>query len=1017
MSDENNFQLIGFNASLLGAYYGAKQQSNSLLTLPSVRSNVSLSNAQDAQTPWSKDNIEASKDLSSSSSALYRSLTSNFKKVQTQNNFIDRQDNTVRNSKLNNDSKGLFILYNALKDLKTIAEYAGDPRTSDNQMNAYNKLFQLGFSQVKNFIQTEKFEHLKLLQDEKTSSVTSKLGLGRKQYDYIGPQIHTGKVTDPIASLSGTETFTVKITKRINLSGTTTERIENFNINVADINGSPTLEGLLAQINTKIQSIKTTDKDGKEIPLFNTRIFAEETSKDKFALRIKTDFTEELTFASPDTESALYVVGDSWKINSTTKQIISDNPQTSFLTKLTNLSEIDVKREFHKNIFANESDTLLLPDKKVSTANVDPLANAAKTSTNAIAVDSKGYVYMVGSTDGRFGNHINTSKSGDAFLTKYDATGKQLWSRLIGSVEQANSYALTIDANDNIIVAGQAAELSGNVPSGQTTSGDNLFTGKDSFVVKYDSVGTEKWIYINDKYGTDAALAVTTDNDGNVYVTGKQNSLEISPSIPTGNDAAYVLKLNATTGTKSDYVEIGSSQSDIGKAIAVAADGNIVVATQENGHFILQKLNKDDLSDELWSYDFGDMGSGSSIDKIVTDGNRIYVAGSSNNSLTGGGTAINGPLGNLDGFVLALDDLGGSATADWSKFIGSDKIDSVEGITVDNGKIYLSGTTAGSVNGGTTQGGTDTFAMKLDATTGATDWSKQLGLASENRIATGVGFATLGSSVLTKLGLPIGGFEDDEKRDIQTQSTVRAGDYFYVKVNKFITKKIEIKEGDTFRTLANRINRVSFRYIKATVSFSSGTSKSTDKEEAKSFDLKAIMDEKLKEIRDKRNGITETESFKKAERDISGNTLKIQGIDGGEIEIIAGRGERDALKKLGLTPTKILSNEELFDLGKDKENQKFTPGGVFAFKLDDRFAMTSKRDARFIAKELENSIAIVQSAFRSLTFDPVADKIKKDALRKTGGHVPPHLLKQLNNYKDGLRRISTLLPQGSGVIT
>ena len=133
--------------------------------LPSVRSNVSLSNAQDAQTPWSKDNIEASKDLSSSSSALYRSLTSNFKKVQTQNNFIDRQDNTVRNSKLNNDSKCLFILYNALKDLKTIAEYAGDPRTSDNQMNAYNKLFQLGFSQVKNFIQTEKFEHLKLLQD------------------------------------------------------------------------------------------------------------------------------------------------------------------------------------------------------------------------------------------------------------------------------------------------------------------------------------------------------------------------------------------------------------------------------------------------------------------------------------------------------------------------------------------------------------------------------------------------------------------------------------------------------------------------------------------------------------------------------------------------------------------------------------------------------------------------------------------------------------------------------------
>lgn len=1018
MSDENSFPIFNLGADLLGAYYGARQQTTSLLTLPSVPSNVSLSNANSVLTPWDSDKAVEAERFGNSSAQLYRLLAKDYASIQNKTDFIDRRDPSVRKSDLDIDSKGLFTLYNAFKDLKTLAEFAGDPRTADSEMAALEAQFQLGFSQVKDFIHTESFDELTLLYGEKKNNVTTRAGLGKIEFDFIGPVVHQGELDDPISSLAGGETFTITITRKTTTSGVTTETTENIDILIPTVLEERTMETLLAQINTKIQDIKTTNDDGDEVPLFNTRFFAEEIETDKYAFRIKTDFSEKMSFSATDTEPSIYITGNSNEIDSLTKIVNSDVPTTSFITKLTDLAATDASREFHQSLFASEGEALLVPEKTALTV-IDPLEGAAPTTSNAIATDSNGNFYTVGATEGRFANHLNTSEDGDAFLNKYDASGKLLWSRLVGSQGEASSYAITVDANDNIIVSGQADKLSSGESNDPLATSDNVFSGKDSFVVKYDNVGTPQWMYINDKYGTDAAMSVTTDANGDVYITGKKNTAELSDTILTGSDNAYVMKLNGDSGNLSDYTEIGASTEDFGQGIAVAADGNIIVATHENGNFVLQKLDKDDLSSSLWTYDYGDLGSGSEIKNIVTDGNRIYVAGSSNNSLTGGGTEIDAPLGGLDNFVLALDDLGASATADWTKFVGSDKTDSGGGITVSGGNIYLAGTTAGDVGSDTLQGGTDSFAMKINGTTGVTDWTKQLGTESENREVTGVAFATLGTSVLTRLGFPIGEFEDDEKRAVETQTTARAGDYFYVKVNGLITKKIEIKQGDTYRTLANRINQASFRYINATVSFSSGTSSSIDKDDDEEFDAKAVIAEKLKQIQDERNGIVTAESFKKAKFDTFGNSLRIGSKDGGRIEIIAGRGDKDALEKLGLEPTLILSNQELFQLGEDDEeprNDKLI-GGVFAFKLDNRFSILNKRNARFVAQELEYAIGVVQSAYRSLTYDPIAEQLKKDALRNTDGPVPPHLLKQISNYQDGLRRISAILPQGGGIIT
>jgi trimeric autotransporter adhesin len=466
-------------------------------------------------------------------------------------------------------------------------------------------------------------------------------------------------------------------------------------------------------------------------------------------------------------------------------------------------------------------------------------------------------------------------------------------------------------------------------------------------------------------------------------------------------------------GSQEDYIELGSSSADLGQGIAVASDGNIIVASKENGHFVLQKLDSSDLSSALWTYDYGDVSTKGEIGDIVVEGNRIYVSGSSSSSLTVAGTEISSPVGGLDNFVIAIDDLGNSASADWTKFIGSNAEDNNGGLTVSNGKIYTSGTVSGNIVGGIMQGDTDIFAAKIDATTGVTDWVKQIGYVTENRSASDITFADQGTSVLTKLGLPIGGFEDIEKKTIETQTTARAGDYFYIKINDLITKKIEIKAGDTYRTLSNRINSTAYRYLNTTVSFSSGLSSSQDSVEEEKFDAKAVISEKLKQIQNERNGITEPEDFSRASIGNTGNSLKIATKDGGRVQLIAGRGDKDALKKLGLDPSLVLSSEELFNLNKDdEEDDGFKAGGVFAFKLDDRFNVADKRDARYVVQELDYAISVVQSAFRSLTYDPIAEQLKKDALKKTNGPVPPQLQKQLANYSEGLRRINAGAPTG-----
>ena len=134
------------------------------------------------------------------------------------------------------------------------------------------------------------------------------------------------------------------------------------------------------------------------------------------------------------------------------------------------------------------------------------------TVGRAVAVNYAGQVYVTGYTDGYLAGETRTGNR-DLFLSKYEANGTRLWTRLLGAVGSDSwGFALTADVLGNLYVSGGT---SGNL-DGQTLTGTY-----DMHVVKYDSNGTKQWTRLLGATGvlTEANGAII-DAAGNLYSTG-----------------------------------------------------------------------------------------------------------------------------------------------------------------------------------------------------------------------------------------------------------------------------------------------------------------------------------------------------------------------------------------------------------------------------------------------------------------------------------------------------------------
>ena len=171
----------------------------------------------------------------------------------------------------------------------------------------------------------------------------------------------------------------------------------------------------------------------------------------------------------------------------------------------------------------------------------------------AIAVDSSGNAYVTGFTDstdfpvtsGAYQTAFHgdqgsfNTQTGDAFVTKFDPSGKLLWSTYLGGGEDDAGGAIAVDSSGNVVVVGatqssnfpvtsgvfQPAYGGGGQPQVPDQAGYVNVNSGDGFVAKLNPTGTSLLAstFLGGS-GNEMIDALALDSQGNIWVGGSTSS-------------------------------------------------------------------------------------------------------------------------------------------------------------------------------------------------------------------------------------------------------------------------------------------------------------------------------------------------------------------------------------------------------------------------------------------------------------------------------------------------------------
>jgi hypothetical protein len=732
-------------------------------------------------TPVQKNNAQTAKILS----------TTNF--VNT--NTVPLSAGATSNTKLEQDNQKLFTVYNTVSSLNYLAQLAQSSTETPGQLVGLNTRFQQGLSQLQQYLSSTNFNNYTVQTATPSSSVTSTAEVPLSNNSYNTQQlISNANINNPVPGLSTSSSFTIAMTK----GGTTT----NVAIDMSQVQGPLTLGNIVSYINSQLSA------DG-----FSTRFQKTETggsptddSAATYGLQIIPGANEKISLSAASTP-ALWLVGNSGAANEVdtttgtgTNAQVNSTPanESGRITKISNLD-----------------------GTPTSVGSTEQQASTGITTAQASVVDSSGNVYVLGNATGNFGNQLNQGTQ-DTYLSKYDSAGNVIWSKLVGSAGSASGYGIALDPAGGVVITGSTTA---NVTTTSITNGNT-----DSFVASYDANGDQNWIQQLQTLATNQANAVSVDASGNIYVGGSVSGGVVGKGqTSTGKPDAYLAEYNSKGKLLSENQFGSSTGSSQVSATTIGSDGSLYVASVQSGDAIVSKyasgagIN----SAPVWTEDLGALQAGGAISSMTVSGSQVYVSGTtSNGNLTAGGQAsvANASTGGTDAFVFNLTDNGASATGNFVSYVGTSASDQGGAVTVGpDGTIYLSGTTMGTLPGQqrTIQNTSNAFATALNAN-GSVAWTQQFGGASGQSTGASVAVDPNGSSVLDALGLPRGNIDLNESVDLTSQTTLRKGDTFQIKIEGPAprTATITIGANDTLDSLITQINGELGSVGKASLGFS-----------------------------------------------------------------------------------------------------------------------------------------------------------------------------------------------------
>ncbi|HRE76146.1 MAG TPA: T9SS type A sorting domain-containing protein [Flavobacteriales bacterium] len=312
---------------------------------------------------------------------------------------------------------------------------------------------------------------------------------------------------------------------------------------------------------------------------------------------------------------------------------------------------------------------------------LDPIAPILSNNGNSIDFDASGNIYIAGefqnSADFNPGAGIfsmTSNGSTDIYVLKLDASGNFLWAKQFGGTSGDLIKSLHVDASGDIYTVGS---FQGSVDF-DPGAGATIYTANntDIYISKLNTNGVFVYAKQIGGSGIDRAWAISTDANGDVYITGNfSGTVDFDPGVGT----------NSLTASSTDI---------------------FILKLDVNGNF-------------NWAKKFG---AGNGLGISINASNEIFITGNytgTSDFNPGGGVFNLTSSGSNDVFISRLDNNGDFISA---ISIGSTGNDLGRDILLNNsGDVYILGNYNATVDfnpfAGTNNlisfGGTDVFLLKL----------------------------------------------------------------------------------------------------------------------------------------------------------------------------------------------------------------------------------------------------------------------------------------------------------------
>ncbi|ALL13574.1 hypothetical protein [Caulobacter henricii] len=937
--------MITFDTSALLGYYQAR--TGQVNGAPTAATSSGRSKAVVPTAPWVGGSAEPS--------TLVKAALNGRK-------FVDEEGNATSLKGASGDYKKLFATYQALNTLSAIAARASEKGVSDGEIKRLQTALTKGLSEVTSYTQNLSLDQGRLTPGSVMTTARSTVGVPKNVFGYITDTIYSGQSDDPVPKFQGNVSFDLAVRK----FGVTT----NLTMDLAEMGATPrTMSNVVSFMNGKLKAggfetsfaverkvgeTRTVQVNGQPVTLPATG--------DDFALRVRGDSSEQLTFTATAATPAVYIT------------TAAGNPDPD---KDTKTEDAVIENTLTKYSAAGGGQA---GGKVFSETLQGTISSVRKTVSG-----SDGSIYMLADVTKDVSGQVIKGDQ-DVALLKYDSAGHLLYARSLGATDSASGLNLAVASDGSVAVAGSVTGRLQGAVDGPINS--DATSGKtDSFVTRYDASGDEQWTVRRGAMLEDEATAVAFGSDGILYVGGRSKSDLPASTTATGGGydsylTAFATDLNG--GPKALFTEkFGTTENDSVSDIVVNGS-QVVVGGKENGNAVLRSFtvaptvvteNASSMTSAgvtvttpvtytkaaaLTAGAVRDLGSlkGGELVGLKIDGGQLYVGGHTSNGALSLANTTSGASGGSDGFVGRLSLDLSDTSADTLAYYGGTGDDTVTGMAIANGSAWLVGAAGKNLEGQSTVGEKDGYVAQIDVGTGAVSWSQRLTGKDGYAMPTSIAVDQAGSSSLDAFGLPKGKMDFTQSERLVSATAARAGDTFQIRTRERGTlTTITIDAKDTLETLADKIKRASgFRA--------------------------------------------------KVETSSDGNARKLKispAYATSTIEVLAGKGGTDVLQALGLSAGVVRSTKT--ESGKTVSADGGGP--VFGLQLPPELDLADEAGRKNASSVITRAMSAVRTAYREIADNALGiNNSATNTAGKTGGTVPAYLKNQISNYQAALNRLT-----------